>query len=139
MAGGTPQLVLKSGPGYWYPRCAVSPAKLCVIAEQSEDGKPIIFTGFDALKGRGQELARFETEPGAAYNFALSPEGTRIAILKDHSGEARIHTLFLNGQADGLQPIQALAPATGIAKSFGGVGVTLSFAARSRPCWRTVV
>jgi serine/threonine protein kinase len=99
ISGGTPQLVLRSGPGYWYPRCAVSPAKLCVNAEQSEDGKPIIFTAFDALKGRGQEVARFETERGAAYNFALSPDGTRISILKGHSREARIHTLFLNGQA----------------------------------------
>ncbi len=40
-----------------------APANLCVIAEQSADGKPLIFTAFDALKGRGAEIARFETEP----------------------------------------------------------------------------
>jgi len=73
-----------------------SPAKLCVIAEQNEDGKPIIFTSFDALNGRGPELTRFETEPGAGYNFAVSPDGTRIAVLKGK--EAKIRILSLSGQ-----------------------------------------
>jgi serine/threonine protein kinase len=99
MKGGTAQLVLtiQPHPGLkgWYPRCAVSPAKLCVIAEQNEDGKPIIFTSFDAL-GRGPELTRFETEPGAGYNFAVSPDGTRIAVLK--AKEAKIRILSLSGQ-----------------------------------------
>jgi eukaryotic-like serine/threonine-protein kinase len=104
ITGGTTQLVLKFRPSTtrqpgWMPRCSVSPAKLCVIAEQSEDGKPIIFTAFDALKGRGEELTRFETELDAVgYNFALSPDGTRIAVLKVKTGDSRIYTLFLNGQ-----------------------------------------
>ena len=100
MAGGTPQLLLTSHSSFpgWMPHCTVSPAKLCVLAEQSEEGKPIIFTSFDALKGRGQELARFETEPDAHYNWDLSPDGTRIAILKAGPGNGRIHILSLNGQ-----------------------------------------
>jgi hypothetical protein len=67
------------------------------MAEQREDGKPIIFTAFDALKGRGAELARFETDPVIQYAWALSPDRTRIAILKNW--DARIHILSLNGQA----------------------------------------
>lgn len=105
MVGGTPQLVLtiKPHPGRqgWYPRCAVSPAKLCVIAEQDQDGQPIIFTAFDALKGRGAELTRFETKKGDFYNFAVSPDGTRIALVNagPNARESEIHTLFLNGHA----------------------------------------
>jgi hypothetical protein len=95
LAGGTPALVLKTKQ-YGRPRCAVSPSNLCVIAEQSEDGQPLIFTAFDAVKGRGDELCRFETERGAGYNWALSFDGTRIAILK--GGDSRIHTIHLNGQ-----------------------------------------
>jgi Tol biopolymer transport system component/DNA-binding winged helix-turn-helix (wHTH) protein len=95
ISGGTPQLVLQSNT-YGRPRCAVSPATLCAIAESSDDGKSLIFTAFDALKGRGQELTRFETDPAATYSWGLSLDGTRIAILKD--GDRRIHTLSLNGQ-----------------------------------------
>jgi DNA-binding winged helix-turn-helix (wHTH) protein/Tol biopolymer transport system component len=94
--GGTPKLVLTSDT-YGRPRCAVAPATLCAIAEQSEDGKPLIFTAFDALKGRGAELTRFETEPAAQYSWSLSPDGTRIAILR--SWDSHLHIISLNGRA----------------------------------------
>jgi Tol biopolymer transport system component len=70
---------------------------LCAIAEQSADGKPLIFTAFDALNGRGAEIARFETDAAADYHWSLSPDGTRVAILK--SGDNRIHLVSFNGQA----------------------------------------
>jgi hypothetical protein len=70
---------------------------LCAIAESSDDGKSLIFTTFDALKGRGREIARFETEPEANYSWGLSLDGTRIAILKN--GDRRNHSLSLTGQA----------------------------------------
>lgn len=94
LEGGTPQVVLKF-IAYGRPRCAVSPAKACVIAEQSEDGQPLIFSAFDPTKGRGEELARFEPERGADYHWALSSDGARIAILK--VGSSRIYTLHLDG------------------------------------------
>jgi hypothetical protein len=88
--------VLKSNT-YGRPRCTVAPANLCVIAEQSDDGKPLVFTSFDAFKGRGAEIARFETEAGAPeYSWALSPDASAIAILKQ--GDNRIHILSLKGQ-----------------------------------------
>jgi eukaryotic-like serine/threonine-protein kinase len=95
MSGGTAYAVLTSDT-YGRPRCAISPAKLCAIAEQSEDGKPIIFTAFDA-HGRRAELARFETEPGARYVWSLSADGRQIAILK--YWDTRIHIIPLDGQA----------------------------------------
>jgi hypothetical protein len=95
IAGGTPQLVLRSNT-YGRPRCAILPATLCAIAESSDDGKFLIFTAFDALKGRGQELTRFETEPAASYGWGLSLDGSSIAVLK--AGDRRIHTLSLTGQ-----------------------------------------
>jgi eukaryotic-like serine/threonine-protein kinase len=91
--GGEARQVLTSDT-YGRPRC--SPAGLCVIAEQSADGKPLIFTSFDAVKGRGSEIARFETEIAADYYWSLSPDGTRVAILK--FGDNRIHIISLNGQ-----------------------------------------
>jgi len=94
LEGGTPQEVLKF-IAYGRPRCAVSPAKVCVISEQSEDGQPVIFSAFDPMKGRGEELGRFEAERGTVYHWTLSSDGTRIAILK--VGSSRIYTLHLDG------------------------------------------
>jgi eukaryotic-like serine/threonine-protein kinase len=98
ITGGSPELVL-SGPIYQGPACAKSPARLCVIAEPTADHKQLAFTAFDPVKGRGGELSRFDTNPtqGAHYVWDLSPDGTRIAILKHSSGA--IDILPLNGQA----------------------------------------
>jgi Tol biopolymer transport system component len=93
LQGGTPHLVLRSDT-YGRPRCTFSPANLCAVAEQSEDGKPLVFTAFDA-QGRGPVVARFETEPAALYSWSLSPDGTRIAILKHW--DTSIHVVWLSG------------------------------------------
>ena len=93
--GGTPHAVLTSDT-YGRPRCAVAPAKVCVVASQSDDGKPLIFTAFDA-HGRGAELARFKTEPLAQYAWSLSADGTRIATLKYLDAQIQVHSL--DGQA----------------------------------------
>ena len=119
IAGGTPQLVLKSNT-YGRPRCAVSPATLCAFAEQSEDSKLLIFTGFDALKGRGHELTKFETEPAAKYAWGLSLDGTRIAILKN--GDRRIHTLSLTGQAPREIEVKGLDHLSGVYWAADGKG-----------------
>ena len=72
-----------------------------MLTEQSEDGKPLIFTAFDA-NGRGRELARFATKPGEQYSWGLSPDGTRVALIRDQG--SRIHILPLDGGP--LQTVQ---------------------------------
>ena len=71
--------------------CAKSPATLCALAEQSQDAKQLVFTAFDALTGHGRELSRFDIDPSGDYVWALSPDGTCIAILK--SSEAQVSFL----------------------------------------------
>ena len=85
LAGGAPRLLLSSSVGAAPSvRCAWHPATLCVIAEISSDHTELAFTEVDAVRGRGSEIARFEirTTPEAHYTWDLSPDGTRIAILK---------------------------------------------------------
>jgi Tol biopolymer transport system component len=94
--GGPARLVLKA-PLYGWHSCAVSPATSCVIAEHTPDGKQLIFTSFDPVKGRGRELTRLDIDPTVDYNHVLSPDGTRIAVIK--RSEGRIHILSLIGQA----------------------------------------
>jgi serine/threonine protein kinase len=97
MRGGPPQTVL-TAPLYGGPVCARSPSTLCAIAERTPDRKQLIFTAFDPETGRGRELIRFDTDASVDLDYVwdLSPEGTRIAILK--YSEGRIHLLPLAGQ-----------------------------------------
>jgi serine/threonine protein kinase len=109
MAGGSPSLTL-TGRRDLTLRCARSPASLCVVAEQTADGKQLVFTAFDPVKGRGPELYRFDlgliTDLGGAsteiwaqapYAWDLSPDGTRIAVLKVPG--TQIHILSLKSRA----------------------------------------
>jgi Tol biopolymer transport system component len=97
VAGGTPELVMTvSDILEERPRCARSPATMCTIAERTTDRKQLVFTAFDPLKGRGRELLRSQADPSADYKWDLSPDGTRIALLKYRDGKVHIH--WLNGR-----------------------------------------
>ena len=111
LTGGPPQLVLTSNFD-WYG-CSRSPSSLCVISERTPDRQHLILTAFDPVKGRGHELTRFNTDPPAEYHWDISPDGTRIAVLKDDS-QGPIRILSLKGQV--LQEI------TLNAWRFGSVG-----------------
>jgi Tol biopolymer transport system component len=93
VAGGPPQLVLNASL-YGWPSCASS-ASICDIAERTPDGRQLVFTALDPLKGRGRELARYDIDPAVDYNHVLSPDGSRIAIVK--RSEGAIHVLSTAG------------------------------------------
>ena len=94
ITGGPSQLVL-AAPLRWF-RCAKAPATLCVFCEQTPDRKQLIFTALDPLKGRGRELARFDADPTAGYDWDLSPDASFIDIRKNR--EPRLSMLSLTGQ-----------------------------------------
>ena len=96
VTGGPSELVLTARL-FDTPRCARSPSTLCVFAEQAPDRKQLVFTAFDPVRGKGQELARFATDPNADYNWSVSPDGTRIGILKIRGNH--IYVLPLDGSA----------------------------------------
>jgi len=103
--GGSPQLVLAANFYDRGPRCARSPATLCVMAERSADRKQLVFAALDPVKGRGRELAEVKTDPIAEYQWDLSSDGARISILRNREGptpfnlERRIQILSLNDRA----------------------------------------
>jgi eukaryotic-like serine/threonine-protein kinase len=107
LAGGQPQLVLTNQAHIHSFRCGRSQAKGCVLAERNADGKQLIFTAFDPLEGRGSELTRFSTEntPDAEYAWDLSPDGTRIALLR--RSEAVVRILSLTGQNRSQKAVSA--------------------------------
>jgi Tol biopolymer transport system component len=77
--------------------CALSPATLCVLGEQSPERKQLTFVSFDPVKGRGGELTKIETDPAGGYTFALSPDGSRLAV--ENMGDSYIRILPLDGGA----------------------------------------
>jgi len=98
LGGGSPEVVLSAPAGYRGPRCAQAPATLCLIAEHRPDFKQLVFTAIDALKGRGNEVARFDISPNDYYEYMwdLSPDGTQIAIVLYSEGQ--IDILHLDGR-----------------------------------------
>ena len=125
---GGPSEIVFAAPVYGGPSCARLPSRLCAIAEQSPDFKQLIFTAFDPVKGRGEELIRFAIDAKAKldtdvsdYLWDLSPDGTRIALLK--YSDSRIHILSLRGEArqeisakgwDSLQSVSWAADGKGL-------------------------
>jgi Tol biopolymer transport system component len=94
ITGGSPA-ELTTGHVNGAAQCARLPVNLCVIADQSSDRKQLIFSVLDLQKGRGRELLRFDVDPDGQYSWALSPEGSQLAVLK--SRDATIHVLSLTG------------------------------------------
>ena len=99
VTGGSPQSVLTGSAAIIHSfRCARLPATLCLFAERTQDKKQLVFTAFDPVTGRGREFKRFATEPApdAQYEWDLSPDGTRLAILR--CSETTVRLLGLNQQ-----------------------------------------
>jgi hypothetical protein len=70
------------------PRCARSPAELCAIAERTSDGKQLVFTGFDPVKGRGSELTRFDIDPPVPTGGIFRQMVTTLRSLNDRKIES---------------------------------------------------
>jgi DNA-binding winged helix-turn-helix (wHTH) protein/Tol biopolymer transport system component len=99
LAGGASELVLNSSVGAEPSvRCARHPAALCMLAETTPDHTQLVFTEVDPVRGRGREITRFEikTTPDAHYAWDLSPDGTRIAILKQSEATITLVPLVSN-------------------------------------------
>ncbi len=82
---------------YDTPRCARAPATLCAIA--IKDNNQLVFVGFDPAGAGGHELGRMRLDYlDKWYGWALSPDGTRIAVLK--RGTSEIQVLSLRRQTE---------------------------------------
>ena len=97
ISGGAPEKILQlSRPAM--VSCAKASSSTCVIAEETDDNKQMIVSTFDAIKGRGLELARFDLDrPVDLFidnlGCAISPDGTRLAIARSPEGSVEIHSL----------------------------------------------
>jgi DNA-binding winged helix-turn-helix (wHTH) protein/Tol biopolymer transport system component len=127
LTGGAPQLVFNTSfearPSL---RCARNSATLCLLAEKTPDHTQLVFTEVDLVRGRGREIARFgiKATRDARYVWDISPDGTRIAILKQ--SEATITLLSLAGNSTQEIAVKAWPKLYGLDWSADGQGLFVS-------------
>ena len=96
IAGGSPEVIATTRlDGFFL--CARAPSHLCAIVEPTENREQIVITALDPAKGRGSEIARVAldttTNSWDAAKAALSPDGTRIAAIRNSEGAIEIFSL----------------------------------------------
>jgi DNA-binding winged helix-turn-helix (wHTH) protein/Tol biopolymer transport system component len=97
--GGPPQEVLESRNLTDF-RCGQNARSLCVLDERSLDGRQVIITAFDPLKGRGRLLRTVNVDPGSPYYLGGIQGASTLALLKAGAASGRIRLLSLTGRAD---------------------------------------
>jgi eukaryotic-like serine/threonine-protein kinase len=125
IAGGSPEVVATTRAD-GFVLCARAPSNLCAIAESTEDRKRIVFTAFDPVKGRGPEITRFDFDFTAesSQNVALSPDGSRLAVIR--SPEGPIHILTLRDQSSKEITVKGWSNLQSVDWNAGGTGLFVS-------------
>jgi serine/threonine protein kinase/Tol biopolymer transport system component len=93
ITGGASELVYKARP--WSVTLpSRSPSTLYAIAEPTADGKQLVVSTLDVMKGPGRELTRFGIDaPRGDWSIELSPDGTRVVAISGPEGPISIHSL----------------------------------------------
>jgi hypothetical protein len=95
LRGGTPQRLFDT-EGFVLFWCANKASNFCVFGRPSTGKNDLVVVAFDPLEGPGKELVRIPLEAGTSadigfdYWWQLSPDGSRIAIVKRHSNQIRL-------------------------------------------------
>jgi eukaryotic-like serine/threonine-protein kinase len=98
LAGGSPETVLEIPYSEGRPdefSCPQKPDHPCVLSVV--EGKSLVFNIFDPMKGKGDPLGRIEVETGAFFEWAISPDGSQLAVV-DHSHKGRVEILNLSNR-----------------------------------------
>jgi hypothetical protein len=93
LTGGPPQAIASGAFVDGGARCTESPVWLCAVAERSADSRQLVFTAIGATGARERELTRIDVDPAADHRWALSPDGSRIAVLDARGTRVRIVSL----------------------------------------------
>jgi len=153
ITGGTPELILQRSPtGFGPSFCARPPSNLCAVGEQSNDRKQMVITAFDPVKGKGQELGRFDIDPYQDVNaqnllWNISPDGTRLAFARGPEGPIQIRSLTVGPtqviRANGLDRMRGFGWSSDGKGLFvsnltkdGGEVVHVDLRGRSRLLWK---
>jgi eukaryotic-like serine/threonine-protein kinase len=95
LGGGVPERLFdtESFVMFW---CTNKAANFCVFGRPTKDKNELVVAAFDPLGGPGQDLLRIPLEAGSSadigfdYSWQLSPDGSRIGIVKRHGNQIRL-------------------------------------------------
>jgi serine/threonine protein kinase/Tol biopolymer transport system component len=113
LRGGAPQLLFNT-EGFVMFWCTTRAANFCVFGQPSTGKNELVVAAFDPLGGPGKELVRIPLEAGSNadigfdYSWQLSPDGSRIGIVKSHGNQIRLvplaggptRTITIKGYSD---------------------------------------
>jgi serine/threonine protein kinase len=95
LKGGVPQLLFNTD-GFAMFYCTNKTANFCVFSRPSAGKNELVVAAFDPLNGPGKELVRIPLDAGSSadigfdYSWQLSPDGSRIGIVKRHGHQIRL-------------------------------------------------
>jgi eukaryotic-like serine/threonine-protein kinase len=95
LEGGIPHLLFNTD-GFVMFWCTNRAANLCVFGKPSVGKNELVVVAFDPLGGPGKELVRIPLEAGSSadigfdYSWRLSPDGSRIGIVRRHGHQIRL-------------------------------------------------
>ncbi len=72
--------------------CPLKTGLPCVMSR--EEGKKLVFYSLDPIRGKGEQLGKLEADLEPFYDWAISPDGSRLAAIdKSHKGRIEVLTL----------------------------------------------
>jgi Tol biopolymer transport system component len=82
-----------------YP-CSHAPASRCVVIEADRDGKRLTVSALDPIHGKGQLLRTVGKKPSTGFAWALSPDGSVLALARGDEPEIHIRLLSLTSGSE---------------------------------------
>jgi Tol biopolymer transport system component len=116
LKGGPARLLFNTGAFVLFS-CSDNIANLCVFGRPTEEKNELVIVAFDPVGSPGKELLRIPLEDGSNaeigfdYWWQLSPDGSKIGIVKKHGNQIRLvslsggptKTIAINGYSDLLE------------------------------------
>jgi eukaryotic-like serine/threonine-protein kinase len=76
--------------------CTGPVANRCVYSS-TVDGRELILIDFDPVAGKGKEMMRIPTKPDLYFHWALSPDGSEVAVLQEKTDAGQIQFIPVRG------------------------------------------
>lgn len=113
---GAARLLFNTG-GFVLFSCSDKTANVCVFGQPNAEKDELVVVAFDPLSGAGKEVLRIPLENGSNadigfdYWWQLSPDGSKIGMVKKHGNQIRMlplsggptRTVTVNGYSDFLE------------------------------------
>ena len=149
--GGAARLLFNIG-GFVLFSCSDKSANLCVFGRPAAEKSELVAVAFDPLGSLGKELLRIPLENGSNadigfdYWWQLSPDGSKIGIVKKHGNQIRLVPLSggptrivtVNGYSDFLEFFWAIDSQSMFVSTVAPGGASLlhvSLSGEAQPIW----